>query len=92
MDKLTVTVVGLLPRQAERVAAAYGGELELRFVGTSETMQKIRATAESSDHVLVMTKFIPHDVQDGLKKRGTVEYCNGGTSSVGQKLDQILGR
>jgi hypothetical protein len=55
-------------------------------------MQKIRATAESSDHVLVMTKFIPHDVQDGLKKRGTVEYCNGGTSSVGQKLDQILGR
>jgi thiamine monophosphate kinase len=92
MDKLSVAVIGLLPRQAERVSALYGEDLELRFIQTDTAMQKIRATVESTDHVLIMTKFTPHDIQDGLRKRGKMEFCNGGTSSVGQKLDELLGR
>jgi hypothetical protein len=92
MDKLTVAVIGLLPRQAERVAAEYGEDLDLRFIRTDTAMQKIRATVESSDHILIMTKFAPHDIQDGLRKHGGMEFCNGGTSSVGRKLDELLGR
>jgi hypothetical protein len=92
MDKLSVAVIGLLPRQAERVQAAYGDDVDLRFIQTDTAMQKIRATVESTDHILIMTKFAPHDIQDGLRKSGKLEFCNGGTSSVGQKLDAILGR
>ena len=92
MDKPIISVIGLLPRQAERVAAKYGEDLELRFVQTDTAMPKIRATVESSEHILIMTKFTPHGIQDGLRKHGGIEYCNGGTSSVGQKLDALLGR
>jgi len=92
MDKLTVAVIGLLPRQAERVSALYGDDIDLRFVQTDTAMPKIRASVESTDHVLIMTKFTPHDIQDGLRKHRGMEFCNGGTSSVGQKLDELLGR
>ena len=90
MDKPTVTVVGLLPGQAARVEADYGDRIDLRFVVVDTAIQKVKATAESSDQVILMTKFIPHDVQTALRKHGGLNFCNGGISSVGRKLDEIL--
>lgn len=89
-DKPSVTIVGLLPRQAERVHNEYGGEVDLQFAYVNDSMAKIRTTAESSDHVILMTRFIPHDIQVALRGHGGLTYCNGGTSSVGAKLDELL--
>ena len=89
-DKLSVTVIGLLPRQAGRLQSDYGDKVDLLFAGSNESIAKIRSTAESSDHVILMTKFISHEIQTALQKRGGLDYCNGGTSSLGLKLDALL--
>lgn len=89
-DKLTVTIIGLLPAQAGRVQSEYGDRIDLRFIKTDTTMPKIRATAESSDVIILMTKFIPHDIQTALRKHDGLNFCNGGVSSVGTKLDELL--
>ena len=91
-DKLLVTVVGLLPVQANRVQADYGDKMDLKFIRSDATAQKIAATAESSDYVILMTKFISHEIQTTLRKHDGLNYCNGGISSVGIKLDELLGR
>ena len=89
-DKPSVTIIGLLPRQAERVKSEYGSEVDLQFVRVDDSMPKIKATAESSDHVILMTKFMPHSIQAALRGHEGLVYCNGGTSSVGAKLDELL--
>lgn len=89
-DKLTVTIIGLLPAQAGRVQSEYGDKLDLRFILTDTHISKIRATTESSDAVILMTKFIPHGIQTALRKHDGLDFCNGGISSVGVKLDEIL--
>ena len=91
-DKLLVTVVGLLPVQANRVQADFGDKVDLKFIRSDTTAQKIAATAESSDYVILMTKFISHEIQSALRKHDGLNYCNGGISSVGVKLDELLGR
>ena len=91
-DKLLVTVVGLLPVQANRVQADFGDKVDLKFIRSDTTAQKIAATAESSDYVILMTKFISHEIQSALRKHDGLNYCNGGVSSVGVKLDELLGR
>ena len=93
-SKPTVAVIGLLPRQAQRVEEAYGDAFDLRFLKaeTDMAMRKVKATAGSSEHVLLMTKFVPHDVCCALKGHDGLEYCNGGTDSVKLKLSEILNR
>ena len=86
----TVTIVGLLPNQADRIKSAYGDKLALKCLETDTRLGKIRATAESSDHVILMTKFIPHQVQEVLRHHTGLTYCNGGMSSIKQKLDSLL--
>lgn len=89
--KPSVTIIGLLPRQAEQVAAAYGEEADLRFLSVDMAASRIRATTESSDHVILMTKFMPHEVQTAVRKHEGLTYCNGGVSSVNLKLEMLLG-
>jgi hypothetical protein len=91
-DKLLVTVVGLLPVQANRVQADFGDKVDLKFIRSDTTAQKIAATAESSDYVILMTKFISHEIQSALRKHDGLNYCNGGITAVGLKLDQLLER
>ena len=88
--KPLVTVIGLLPAQARRIEDQFGDRLDLRFLDVDTSMHKIKATAESSDHVLLMTKFMPHDVQAAMRKHDGLEYCNGGVSSCNLKLTEIL--
>lgn len=93
-SKPTVAVIGLLPRQAARVEEAYGDQFDLRFIKaeTDMAMRRVKATAGSSEHVILMTKFVPHDVCCALKGHEGLEYCNGGIGSVNLKLSEILSR
>lgn len=87
-DLPKITIVGLLAQQANTIKKLYGDDLDLRFIEVDTSTSKIKATAETSDQVVLMTKFIPHEVQTALRKHDLV-YCNGGVSSLKLQLDEI---
>lgn len=89
LDHPKVTIVGLLPQQANIIRSIYGEELDLKFIDVDTSASKMRATAETSDQVVLMTKFISHEVQSNLRQHDLV-YCNGGVSSLKLKLDAML--
>lgn len=89
-SKPTVTIVGLLPGQADRVQSTYETKIDFKFLGVDESMHRIKATAESTEHLILMTKFLPHEIQTALRKHEGLIFCNGGLSSVGMKLDRLL--
>lgn len=89
LDLPKITIVGLLPQQANTIRGIYGEDLDLRFVEVDTSTSKMRATAETSDQVVLMTKFIPHEVQTALRKHDLV-YCNGGVSSLKLALDAMI--
>lgn len=87
---MDVALVGLLPRQAELIRSQYGSDVNLHFVGSGENSPRVSAAASSSDYVIVMTKFTPHDTQDILRNHEGLIFCNGGVSSAKLKLDELL--
>lgn len=89
MDNLKITIIGLLPQQANAIRDIYGGALDLRFIETDTSTSQIRSTVGSSDQIVLMTKFIPHEIQTALRQHDLV-YCNGGVSSLKLKLDAML--
>lgn len=88
LDHPKITIVGLLPMQANKIRDFFG-DADLRFIPVDTQSSKVQATAESSDHVILMTKFIPHEIQIALKKHDIL-YCNGGVSSLKLKLSELL--
>ena len=89
MDNLKVTIIGLLPQQANTIRSIYDDKLDLKFIEVDTSTIKIRSTAESSDQVVLMTKFISHEIRNALRKHDLV-HCNGGVSSLKLKLDAML--
>ena len=89
LDNPKITIIGLLPQQANTIRDIYGDGMDLRFIEVDTPTSKIRATAETSDQVVLMTKFIPHEIQTALRKHDLV-FCNGGVSSLKLTLDAML--
>lgn len=87
LDK--ITIIGLLPMQANKVKELYADKADLRFISVDTQTSKVQSTAESSSQIILMTKFIPHEIQTALKKHDLV-FCNGGVSSLKVKLDELL--
>lgn len=84
-----ITIVGLLPMQANKIKSLYGDDLNLQFITAETSPAQMQLTAKSSDQVILMTKFVPHEAQDVLRKLDLV-FCNGGVSSLKLKLDAML--
>lgn len=90
MKKLSITIIGLLPQQAAKIQAAYGGELSLRFIEVGTSMRQVLATASSSDYTILMTKFIPHDIQASLRNREGLTFCNGGITATKRLIEKLF--
>lgn len=88
VDPVKVTIVGLLPVQANKIKSLYGDELNLQFITAETSPTQMQLTAESSDQVILMTKFIPHEAQTALRKLDIV-FCNGGVSSLKVILSKL---
>ena len=86
----SVTIVGLMSVQSNNVKSAYGDVIDLQFMSAESSPSRVKSVAQSSDHVILMTKFIPHEMQKALREHEGLVFCNGGVSSVGARLDQIL--
>lgn len=87
----SVAIVGLKPNQADKIRTEYSDQLDLKFILANTPAKQIRLTAESSDHVVLMTKFIDHETTDAVRKHDGVTFCNGGMSSLQLKLDDLIG-
>ena len=69
--------------------AEFGERLSLQFVDSDASTVRARTVAESSDHVILMTRFIDHRVQDALRKHDGLIFCNGSVSSVDAILSML---
>lgn len=86
----SVTIVGLTPQQARRVEAQFAGQLDINCIDAGLSHSKIQAAAESSDYVVVMTRFLPHKAQTAVREHGGLIFCNGAETAVKQQLDQLV--
>lgn len=87
---LSVAIIGMKPNQANEIRSAFGGRCDLTFIDQNTSPSKVRTTAASSDYVLLMRKFIPHDVQDAVRHHEGLTFVNGGVTSMKAKLDELL--
>lgn len=90
MESFKISIIGLMPGQTHGIQKDYGTEFDLRFIGTDTAPARVQSIASSSDYAILMTKFIPHDVQSALRKHDGLLFCNGGVSAVKHMLDELL--
>ena len=90
MDKPSVAIVGLLPGQVSRIDAQYGDKLNMCYIDADRSRPKVQATAASSDHVIVMTRFVSHETQAAVRGHSGLIYCNGAESAVKHQPDALL--
>jgi hypothetical protein len=86
-----VLVAGLLPGQFALLRMTTSPvALQLRHVGSDMTTRHARKLAQGADHVVLMTKFISHRLQDALRVGGPkIHYCNGGVTEVQELVADI---
>lgn len=84
-----VAVVGLLPDQEALIRAEFSDHFVLSFPQKNNA-GKLRAAAAFSDHVLTMTSFIGHHVENTLKSAGAhLVRVAGGMTDLRHQL-QVL--
>jgi len=81
-----VLIVGLLDGQAAAIMQVFP-ELNITHLTADEA---VRREPVRRAHVVLMTKFINHSVQDKYRAAPRLHYCNGGVSALSATLTQIL--
>lgn len=67
--KPAVLVVGLKGSQKTEIQRDYGGCLDLRFIGSDESKDQLRAMTEKAETTVIMSDFISHSHEDIVKAR-----------------------
>ncbi|MBD3407316.1 MAG: DUF2325 domain-containing protein [Candidatus Lokiarchaeota archaeon] len=86
-----VLIVGLLDRQASEIHNIFSQSLSLSYISSdknTKNLKQIPKLVNQVDHVLVMTKFISHALNNKIMKFGKnkTKLVYGGTS----QLEEIL--
>lgn len=74
-----VLVLGLLPQTGEQMRREYGHRLDIQWYDTDDAGKR---NVHPMAHVVLMTKFINHSVQERWRKAGALHHCNGGVSEL----------
>lgn len=81
-----VLVLGLLNQSGEQLRREFADTLDIEWHDTDEaTTRQVHPMA----HVVMMTKFINHSVQERWRKAGRLHYCNGGVSQLRELLKTL---
>ena len=84
-----VLVLGLLNQTGEQLRREFAAELDIEWHDTDEaTTRQVHPMA----HVVLMTKFVNHSVQERWRKAGKLHYCNGGVSQLREVLLRLAGK
>lgn len=91
--KPSILVVGLLNQQMQRVSKRYSRFVDLSFIDSQKAnVHKIKDACGGRDHILQMTAFTSHSVDDAVRcatgKPPT--RIDGSVSSLTRELDRIL--
>lgn len=81
-----VLVLGLLSQTGEQMRREFGHRLDIQWYDTDDaTTRQVHPMA----HVVMMTKFVNHSVQERWRKAGQLHYCNGGVSQLREVLTNL---
>ena len=81
-----VLVLGLLSQTGEQMRREFGHRLDIQWYDTDDaTTRQVHPMA----HVVMMTKFVNHSVQERWRKAGVLHYCNGGVSQLREVLANL---
>lgn len=86
LQRTGVLVIGLLNQQAQTIIASFPN-LDITCLTTDEALKR---ELLRRSHTILMTKFIPHSVQDRYRKVQNLHLCNGGVSELSATLKTIV--
>ena len=88
----TISVLGLLPSQANIIAAKYKDKATFKFVdGNGATLTAIRNISDRSDAIFMRTRHANHGTFNLLKRCGAVfTMVSGGMTSLDKKIEEYL--
>ena len=87
---IKVLIAGLNGDQQSEVKQSYDGLFDLSFVGNSVD-PGYRSKVVTTDHIVLMTKFIDHAIQTTAKNLAAskIKYVNGGMTDLDNLLDTL---
>jgi hypothetical protein len=81
-----VWLLGVQPAMGYHLREKYHERLDIDYLDSDEAAK--RAPSPRA-HIVMMTRFVSHVVQERWKKQGTLHYCNGGLSALETILDSL---
>ena len=82
-----VLILGLLNQTGEQLRREYSDRFDIGWMDTDDASKR---SPHPMAHIILMTKFINHSVQERWRKRaGVLHFCNGGVSELRQIIDKI---
>lgn len=81
-----VWLLGVQPQMGHAMREKYGDRLDIDYLDSDEAAK--RAPSPRA-HIVMMTRFVSHVVQERWKKQGMLHYCNGGLSALETILDSL---
>lgn len=82
-----VLILGLLNQTGEQLRREYSDRFDIGWMDTDDASKR---SPHPMAHIILMTKFINHSVQERWRKRaGVLHFCNGGVSELRQIIDKL---
>ena len=81
-----VWLLGVTPQMGYYLREKYGDRLDIDYLDSDEAAKR---TPTPRAHLVMMTRFVSHVVQERWKKQGVLHYCNGGLSALETILDSL---
>jgi len=82
-----VLILGLLNQTGEQMTREFKDRLDIAWMDVDDASKR---SPHPMAHIILMTKFINHSVQERWRKRaGVLHFCNGGVSELRQILDKL---
>lgn len=81
-----VWLLGVQPAMGYHLRERYRERLDIDYLDSDEAAKR---TPSARAHIVMMTRFVSHSVQERWKKYGRFHHCNGGLTALEGILDSL---
>lgn len=81
-----VWLLGVQPAMGHHLRERYRERLDIDYLDSDEAAKR---TPSARAHIVMMTRFVSHSVQERWKKCGRFHHCNGGLTALEGILDSL---
>lgn len=81
-----VWLLGVQPQMGHALRERYRERLDIDYLDSDEAAKR---TPSPRAHIVMMTRFVSHSVQERWRKCGRFHHCNGGLSALEGILDSL---